>query len=186
MNEDESTLALSDKVLDRANVLRFPKPLELKNALLKPDERYVADGYLKKERWMKAWVREAGSLSESQRSRAAGIVDKINDAMNELGRPFGHRMGQAMLHYVANYPVPNQTNNTGQVSWGMADQIEQRIMPRLRGILADEYGRQLRNLADIASSELGDGQLAEEIQRSVDRSRETNGLFVWRGFTRLN
>jgi hypothetical protein len=95
-------------------------------------------------------------------------------------------MGQAMLHYVANYPVQNQANNTGQVSWGMADQIEQRIMPRLRGILADEYGRQLRSLADIASSELGDGLLAEEIQRSVDRSRETNGLFVWRGFTRLN
>lgn len=185
MNEDESTLALSDKVLDRANVLRFPKPLKLKNALLKPDERYVADGYLKKERWTKGWIKEAASLSDSQHSRATEIVAKINNAMNDLGRPFGHRMGQAMLHYVANYPVPpNQTNNTGQVGWGMADQIEQRIMPRLRGVLAQENSRPLRDLADIAGRELGDGPLAEEIERCLDRSRETNGLFVWRGFTR--
>ena len=105
--------------------------------------------------------------------------------MDKLGRPFGHRMSQAMLHYVANYPVaPSQTNNTSQVDFGLADQIEQRIMPRLRGVLVDEYRSFLLELADMAGRDLNDRPLGEEIEECVSRSRETNGLFVWRGFTR--
>lgn len=185
MNEDESTLALSDKVLDRANVLRFPKPVKLEEALPSSDSRYVAKGYLPKSRWARSWIRGADKLDGSQRARASKVVGQINEVMNELGRPFGHRMGQAMLHYVANYPATGgRTNNMDQVNFALADQIEQRILPRLRGLVAEEHGRPLRDLADIANNELQDGVLAKEIENAVLRSRESNGLFVWRGFTR--
>ena len=182
MNEDESTLALSDKVLDRANVLRFPKPVKLEEALPSSDDKHAADGYLPKSRWAR-WVRSADKLDKSQHDRASRVVGQINDVMNELGRPFGHRMGQAMLHYVANYPaVGGRTNNMDQVNFALADQIEQRILPRLRGLSTADHGNALRALADIASGELQDGALAEEIESAVLRS--TNGLFVWCGFTR--
>lgn len=185
MNEDESTLALSDKVLDRANVLRFPKPVKLEEALPSSDSKYVAKGYLPKSRWASSWIRGADKLDGSQRARASKVVGQINDVMNELGRPFGHRMGQAMMHYVANYPATaNRTNNMDHVNFALADQIEQRILPRLRGLVAEEHSRPLRDLADIASNELQDGTLANEINDVVMRSRESNGLFVWRGFTR--
>ena len=185
MNEDESTLALSDKVLDRANVLRFPKPVELKNSLLSVDNSHVSHGYLPKERWMTRWIRTADVLSESQRARATSVISQINNVMDKLGRPFGHRMSQAMLHYVANYPVAkNQTNDTRQVDFGLADQIEQRIMPRLRGVLVDDYRGCLLELSEVAGRDLNDKPLEEEIEKCVNRSCETNGLFVWRGFTR--
>lgn len=185
MNEDESTLSLSDKVLDRANVLRFPKPVKLEETLPSSDRKYIAEGYLPKARWTRSWVRSADTLDSAQHKRASMIIGKINEVMNELGRPFGHRMGQAMLHYVANYPgMAGRTNNMDQVNFALGDQIEQRILPRLRGLVAEEHSRPLRDLADIASGELQDGMLAKEINDSVLRSRESNGLFVWRGFTR--
>lgn len=187
MNEDESTLALSDKVLDRANVLRFPKPMTLKVELPGTDGQDVANGYLQKKRWIRSWIRSADKLDGTQRTTALTIIGRINDVMNELGRPFGHRMGQAMLHYVANYPSSTgHFNNSDQVNFALADQIEQRILPRLRGVLAEEQSRPLRDLADIAEKQLQDGPLAKEITDTITRSRDSNGLFVWRGFTRQN
>jgi predicted nucleic acid-binding Zn-ribbon protein len=185
MNEDESTLSLSDKVLDRANVMRFPKPVELKDTLITHSHHHIAQGYLPKTTWMTSWMRSAEQLDTAQSERANRVIAKINNIMNDLGRPFGHRMGQAMLHYVANYPVAaNKTNNTEPVNFGLADQIEQRIMPKLRGVVVDTYRRQLLDLADLAGQDLNDQALAEEIKKTVDRARDTNNLFVWRGFSR--
>lgn len=184
MNEDESTLTLSDKVLDRANVLRFPRPQTLKDSLLKSDRRSAAPGYLSRSRWANDWIVTADRLASSERDRASRTIDAINAIMNELGRPFGHRMGQAMLHYVANYPVASSGASGEKVDCGLADQIEQRIMPKLRGIVVDNHRRELLELARLASSELNDKELSQEIEDSVTRARETNGLFVWRGFVR--
>ena len=99
MNEDESTLSLSDKVIDRANVMRFPKPVELKERPPRPDSANVAEGYLPKKQWLRSWMRDAERLDGGQHSRAIDIITSLNGTMDELGRPFGHyRMAQAMLH----------------------------------------------------------------------------------------
>ena len=53
MNEDESTLTLSDKVLDRANVLRFPRPGELRDTPPADSASGAhAKGYLPKSKWL--------------------------------------------------------------------------------------------------------------------------------------
>lgn len=184
MNEDESTLALSDKVLDRANMLRFPKPKTLEHKLPAQEAQHVADGYLPKSRWATHWVRTDKDLRPSAFERAMGVIASINTIMENMGRPFGHRMGQAMLHYVANYPANrNQTNDLEPVHAALADQIEMRILPRLRGVVVENHHRQLSDLADIAR-DLQDDQLARAIETTREQSRDTNGLFVWRGFTR--
>lgn len=185
MNEDESTLTLSDKVLDRANVMRFPRPLSLKGSLPATSGHAAAAGYLTKRVWLDRWMRSAEKLPEEQRRRATSIIDRINGHMDELGRPFGHRMGQAMLHYVANYPsMAAGPDDADPVSFGLADQIEQRIMPKLMGIVVDNYRQPLQALADLTRMDLHDAEFATAIEAAVKRARETNGLFVWRGLTR--
>ena len=184
MNEDESTLSLSDKVLDRANLLRFPKPKELKPDLPTTAGGWKARGYLSRARWTREWMRTVKQMDKGAHDQAARTVSEINAIMDEMGRPFGHRMGQAMLHYVANYPShPSSTDSPEAVNKALADQIELRILPRLRGVLVDEQHHSLDDLARVAKS-LDDGALGEAIDRTAQRSRDTNGLFVWRGFTR--
>jgi predicted nuclease with TOPRIM domain len=184
MNEDESTLALSDKVLDRANVLRFPKPAELHNTIPIPKDDIRAKGYLPKERWLKSWTRRADRLDEVARTSATGVIRELNEVMDSLGRPFGHRMSQAMLHYVANYPAKKlQSLDSEAVQNGLADQIEQRILPKLRGIDVSAHQQELEKLANIAGDRLKDAALAEAVNRAI-RDSQSVGFFNWRGFTR--
>ncbi len=183
MNEDESTLSLSEKVLDRANVLRFPKPKELRSDLLTMDERFKAAGYLPRRRWTEEWPRRIGDMDNAALDRATETVSAINAIMDEMGRPFGHRMGQAMLYYVANYPSqPDRTDEPELINNALADQIELRLLPRLRGVGVDENRNSLYQLAEKARS-LGDEALGNAIDNAVQRSHDT-GLFAWRGFTR--
>jgi len=185
MNEDESTLALSDKVMDRANILRFPRPAELREELPDAEPEARATGYLPISRWTQSWMREAESLDASTRNRATRVIGEINGVMDELGRPFGHRMSQAMLHYVANYPGNrNQTNNTEQVDHALADQLEQRIMPKLRGVDVGADRVALQKLSEIAGDQLNDQQLSEAIDDAVRRAERSIGIFNWRGFQR--
>jgi len=184
MNEDESTLALSDKVLDRANVLRFPRPSRLSSSIPRPGDSHRAAGYLSRMRWTTRWIRGTDDMSSEERKATVAVIDEINRLMDELARPFGHRMNQAMLQYVANYPRgPHDTNPLRATHWGMADQIEQRIMPKLHGVDVGVHGPQVQKLADIAKNTLHDHELADAINEAVRRSGEF-GMFTWRGFTR--
>lgn len=183
MNEDESTLSLSEKVLDRANVLRFPKPKDLRPDLPRMGERWKPTGYLPKRRWTQEWTRRVADMDNAAYGRATATVSAINGIMDEMGRPFGHRMGQAILYYVANYPSqPGRTDEPELIDNALADQIELRLLPRLRGVVVDENRNSLYELAGRARS-LGDDALGNAIENAVQRSHET-GLFVWRGFTR--
>lgn len=182
MNEDESTLSLSEKVLDRANVLRFPKPKELTSDLL--TKRPTAEGYLPRRRWTEEWTRHIADLDNAARQRATETVSAINAIMDKMGRPFGHRMGQAVLYYVANYPSqPDRTGEPELIDNALADQIELRLLPRLRGVGVGENRDSLHELAKTARS-LGDEALGNAIEDAVRRSHDT-GLFAWRGFTRV-
>lgn len=185
MNEDESTLALSDKVMDRANIMRFPRPAELREGLPDVDATARASGYLPKSRWTNSWMRDAEMLDNAVRDQAVQVIEDINGVMDELGRPFGHRMSQAMLHYVANYPVSqSQINNSTQVHNALADQLEQRIMPKLRGVDTSANGPALQRLAEIAHDRLNDQQLGAAIDTAVNRANHSIGIFDWRGFQR--
>jgi 5-methylcytosine-specific restriction endonuclease McrBC GTP-binding regulatory subunit McrB len=179
MNEDESTLALSDKVLDRSNVLRFPKPEELKSGV--PAGNTVSgDRYLPKDRWL-SWIKKIEDMDRGDREHAAETVKEINKIMDRLGRPFGHRMNQSILHYVANYPGQRSRSRVDQA---LGDQIEQRILPKLRGVDVETNRGELKQLADI-SRKIGDESLSEAIDGAIDSAgKTTGGMFLWRGFSR--
>ena len=184
MNEDESTLSLSDKVLDRANVLRFPKPVELKSELPTADERHLADGYLPNWRWTRDWMRSEENMDKVASDRASGIVRDINDIMEKNGASVWSPYGPSYAALRGELSLPSwPVQFSGAVALAMGDQIELRILPRLRGVSVEENRAHLNRLSDVAKS-LDDGGLAKAIDHAIQRSRDTNGLFVWRGFTR--
>lgn len=172
MNEDETTQALSDKVLDRSNVLRFGKPGELK--FEKPPRHEPPDAYLPYSVW-RGWVRS--DLPDEQRETFDRDFRALNAALAKIHRPYGHRVYQAMYRYVANYPRWDE-------SWfhqAVADQLEQKIIPRLRGLSrdtdenADEVLREMQQVI----AKLDDKPLEEAFKQACERS-----VFQWVGVQR--
>ena len=177
MNEDETTQALSDKVLDRSNVLRFGKPASVpaheRHAIRKASQRRE---YLPFSTWQ-SWMRSA--KDRPWESEVNQWIDRINEAMNGVGRPFGFRVREGMLSYVANYPGIDDVN---RYRLAFADQIEQKILPKLRGIDMSEAGTTLSRIAEVIRS-VGDDALEESFREAQQESARM-GLFTWRGVTR--
>lgn len=181
MNEDESTMALSDKVIDRANVLRFGKPETLKSET--GGEGAPAERYLTRDQW-REWTR-----STSETSRDAQRVDKItkwtvqlNDALDSVQRAFAHRTAAAIKAYCLAYPA-GALKPDAALKHAFADQIEQRVMPKLRGVdpASPDGQRTMAGLQELIR-ELGDGELEEAFERG--RQANDGQSFVWYGARR--
>jgi len=178
MNEDETTQTLSDKVVDRANVLRFGKPNRLQrgtsgNGRAVPSLRCLPYG-----NWMK-WQRGEGELDAGTREQLDEWIQRLNDILTLIRRPFAFRTHLAMRTYVANYP--ERTDQA--VKWAMADQIEQKILPKLRGLDATmpEVEQALARLTDLLN-ELDDRLLVNAIN---DCRGSGEHLFTWQGVDRF-
>lgn len=178
MNEDESTQALSDKVLDRGNMLRFPPPKTLENAPAELRNVQPAPP-LSYSKWCN-WRRSSAVFEGADQARER--IEALSEQMKDLGRPFGHRVAQAMLAYVANYPAPD--GRVGLIlDAALADQVEMRLLPKLRGVEMEDGRTKLERLADFAKESLKDEDLASAIDHSIELSQETD-RFAWRGLAR--
>ena len=173
MNEDESTMTLSDKVIDRANVMRFARPQDMDSVktgkILGEIEEQSPERYLPARIWNE-WC------SAKQTTGNTGkIIEQINEkVMEPYGRSFGHRMREAIMKYVEVY--------TGR-SWeeGLADQIEMRLLPKLQGVDAQmDVGGAFGLLAQICDEDLKDPDLAESIRQAQNEMQQT-GTFSWKG-----
>ena len=176
MNEDESTQALSDKVVDRANIMRFPAPLAIPER--KVSKSSPEPEALSRARWER-WVRPVENLQESDRVR--GTVDDMLGIMRDMNRPFGHRLGNAMIAYVANYPDLDGVD----ILTPLADQVEMRLLPKLRGVDTDRHSGDIEAMARLARDDLGDMQLADAINTSLSDASSGTGSFIWRGVSRV-
>ena len=176
MNEDESTQSLSDKVVDRANVLRFAAPRTL--SVANEDTGTGTPEALFLTRWQ-GWIRSVTQL-DRHRAQVDNNIRSIAGHMQELQRSIGHRLARAMMAYVANYPI----NREGlDVRIPLADQVEMRLLPKLRGLDLDTLGGRLEEFRTYVKQDLDDQVLAQAIDESVEASRST-GQFVWRGVSR--
>ncbi len=181
MNEDESTQTLSDKVLDRANLLRFGKPedpdrLNGQPRRTAPIQAHNAMSYKDDyKKWLKT------DLSYEGKDEISSILKEINDAMELIGKPFGYRVNQAIHAYISNYP----TSESDEIfQYALSDQIEQKIMPKLRGLdLSD--GNVDDCLTKISSiiDKTKDDALIEAFMKAKDDSLGS-GMFMWQGVSR--
>lgn len=179
MNDDESTNALPDKVLDRGNVMQFAAPRIFENPT--PGNVPLPDKALKFENW-RAWVRPDSSLEGDRRDTADRVILALAGIMDKCGRPFGFRLRGAMMAYAANYPTAG--GSPVDIRVPLADQIEFRIMPKLRALEIDNHPQALDQLGTLLRDELRDGQFADRFQELRDQQARGSGLFVWRGLMR--
>lgn len=175
MNEDETTQALSDKVIDRANVLRFGRPGNI------DQERFIGkkieiDTRLQYADWM-SWCKSPEALSEDLKSTVNNYVNRLDDAMSQIKRPFGFRTRNGIMSYVANYP----SRDADAVDDAIADQIEQKILPKFRGLDPRDHDvKSALNKVRSILSDLRDELLVEAIDRTAKESQ-----FIWLGVNRF-
>lgn len=206
MNQDETTKSLSDKVLDRGIVINFPRPKSLESRTkmgLITD--YITDdrSKLHKDTWQ-SWTSHTIEFSEEQKKEIENyriIVQKINNALEEVGRALGHRVWQSIEYYIANYPTVRQAmnyqpkqNEKGKIVWvptngeltgelkeamriAFEDQIVQKIMPKLRGIeTRDKRGKSsLDKIEDLLVTH-DFARLQEDFQIAREQGY---GQFIW-------
>ena len=103
--------------------------------------------------------------------------------MKAFGRPFGHRLRLAMRSYVANYPETERYNGRFRIQTALADQVELRLLPKLRGVDPDESSQAFGDLSSLIKNELIDDELAKAVETSIENSRQ-NSQFNWSGVTR--
>jgi len=157
MNEDESTLSLSDKVLDRACVLTFPAPegMSLTHQTSPPRRRER----LAWASWS-SWI--TPSTADDERTET---LNAVNEIMRALDRPFGHRLFRAIHAYIANYP--------GEDKDAWSDQFAMKILPRLKGLEC-----QARRVED-GLRRLGN-HVPEDLRVAYEQACREE-LFAWRG-----
>lgn len=186
MNEDETTQSLSDKVLDRANVLRFGKPDE--DIRLAGDQRdnieqnnIAGKEFLPFKKWQE-W-RKNFNEHDLWFDEVDQWTRTLNSALDKVGRPFGFRVMKAIPTYVANYP---RVNEEERHKLAFADQVEQKIIPKVRGLEIDdprtnecleEIQGTLENFRDQ------DPYIYDAFKNARDESSRA-GLFTWHGVKR--
>ena len=179
MNEDETTQSLSEKVIDRANVLRFAAPKELKTKQIVSDE-IGFDEALSYSCW-RSWI-ESDLPDETELTEISRRIYEMKEIMDEFGRPFGHRLGYAMTTYAIQYP---KTFGINSMNHAVADQVEMRLLPKLRGIEMDntDVMGAFDRLQKFVQEDLEDDKLATAIEDWKSKANET-GQFVWGGVVR--
>lgn len=180
MNEDETTKALSDKVIDRSNLLYFPRPRTLySRSTLELGPRAPL---LPMAKW-NAWIRRDAVLDTAELDRLRGALEQINGHLETVGRALGHRVWQAVASYVANHPdviaardAKDAATVRGAVDRAFEDQLVQKVMPKLRGI--ETSGHAKRACLDPIRKVLSDEGLA--LTEDFDIATKVGGgVFVW-------
>jgi hypothetical protein len=180
MNDDESTQSLSDKVLDRSNIMQFTAPQEFKKQQPIGEPPVVA-GHRSFKQW-RIWVKSTDRLQGAAEDKARRVIRELASIMEDCGRPFGHRLNASILAYAANYP--DHGHRDDGLEMALADQIEFRILPKLRGLRIEEHDKTFQKLQILISNDLNDPSFAERLKAVVENQRTAGGLFNWRGLAR--
>jgi len=188
MNEDETTKGLSDKVVDRSNIIVFPRPKALASRSLRPKagETYPLLDWTIWERWQNEYLKlreesEFRKVTEKYRK----IIESISECLEKGGRALGHRVWQSIEHYIAACPRVadacrgkiDSEENEKKMDGAFAEAVAFKVMPKLRGIETEGKVKEdcLNAIKDIIGKEVPD--------LSADYENANNapyGVFMWK------
>lgn len=136
MNEDESTKTLSDKVIDRGNILRFPKPESF--VKYKANNQIESSGKILKSLWS-TWKNKVSTpkISSDLVDEYRGVVEEINNHLQKSNRTLGHRVWQAIELYIYSHPMQNRITKQNERQIGnkiFEEAIVYKVIPKMRGI----------------------------------------------------
>ncbi len=182
MNEDETTKSLSDKVLDRANMLGFPRPRELRRRLeasLKDPEPMLPFAT-----W-ESWICRKSDLTTDEATKYKAVLEQMNAHLERVGRALGHRVWQSVESYMANYPDVRAARAAGvqasldaALSTAFEDALVQKVMPKLRGI--ETSGKARDECLDPIARLLADRELGLHLSEDFELATSVGYAFVWR------
>jgi len=179
MNEDETTKSLSDKVIDRGNLLYFPRP----STLYRRQEATLASptGRLPLDVW-RGWSEARTPLGEDQVRPFKQTLEQMNGHLEKVGRAIGHRVWQSVEAYLALHPdviAAHRAGDQGSFDRALAaafeDQLVQKVMPKLRGI--ETSGTARRDCLDKISGLISGTALEKDYALACAAGF---GGFVWR------
>ena len=180
MNEDETTKTLSDKVLDRANLIGFPRPQELERRR----EAKLADPgpMLERNQWNE-WLCQRSNLSEEEVGKYKKTVEEISHSLEHAGRALGHRVWQAIESYMANYPGvrESQAEDEAQLQAlrrAFEDALVHKVMPKLRGI--ETSGTSRSKCLDPIGALLSGSDLGLHLTEDFELACSVGYAFAWR------
>lgn len=206
MNEDETTKSLSDKVLDRGNLISFPRPKQFISR--SKVESMDAVPMIKKSTW-ELWVSNNVIENEDFKKMITKYkegLEAVNEAMEFAGRALGHRVWQSIENYMANHPdvieafistnltdteynINNmenskESNNINQeecekcLSEAFEEALVHKVMPKLRGIETD--GETKVRCIDKIKDILFVKKLAPGLEADFENAiNNTYGVFLW-------
>lgn len=123
VNFDETTKQLSQRVLDRVNLITLPSdPLGLE---LRQPTTVRPAGPPVSLRTFQQWVSQTAQFD----SRLGDLIDKLRHNLSVLGCPINPRRFAAMRTYIASVPPSLDSADTA-----IDLQIAQRVLPQIRGL----------------------------------------------------
>lgn len=179
MNDDESTYSLSDKVLDRANVLHFGKPQKFEDNIRYnkvPPISIDADTF-------NEWCSQENfpnNFPEDLRTK----INTLNNALDSVGKAFGYRVNKSITQYIQMYPdIKSSANPEERALIALADQIEMKIIPKLAGLEQNEKSDTCLSAIGNVIRDTQDDELIAAFKDAKD-NYENSGMFLWRGVSR--
>ena len=182
MNEDETTKSLSDKVIDRSNLLYFPRPrtLHSRSEVALYDEFPLIGASV----WQ-GWQQLRSPFMASEIESFKDGLEEINQRLEFVGRALGHRVWQSVEYYMANHPEvieARERNDQDALQRTMRrayeDQLVLKVMPKLRGI--ETSGDSKRNCLDPIRKLLENNDLGLGLSEDFDIAcRVGHGAFIW-------
>lgn len=185
MNEDETTKALSDKVIDRSTLISFPRPKTLFDR--KNTENVPSRFYISQDLWQQ-WIKSAltidqiNSKDKDLLQNYKEVVQSINDQMSKMGRNLGHRVWQSITNYMLNHPKVIKAYNDKKIDLlktelqnTFSEAVAFKIMPKLRGVeTKGSYEEFINNIKVII-----DKNIPELTVDFENATRLPSGLFQW-------
>lgn len=187
MNEDETTKSLSDKVLDRGNLISFPRPKQFISR--SKTESMDAAPMLRRSTW-ESWVSESVIDDENFKKMITKYktgLEAVNEAMEFAGRALGHRVWQSIENYMANHPDViaafkeesiDITKCDMCLSAAFEEGVVHKVMPKLRGIETDGNTRVkcIDRIKDTLFTDALAPGLEPDFENAINTAYET---FLW-------
>lgn len=179
INEDETTKTLSDKVLDRANLIGFPQPQKLRRR----QESTLADSQpmLVRKTWNQ-WLCHQSDLKEEEIGKYKKAVEDISHCLEQAGRALGHRVWQAIESYMANYlgirDFADEEARDKALRLAFEDALVHKVMPKLRGI--ETSGKPRSECLDPILEVISESDLGLRLAEDFGLACSVGYAFAWR------
>lgn len=165
INFDETTRQLSQRVLDRCNLIRLPSRYRVD-----AESPRIVDcpGAPITQRTFSGWVNESAAMNPMH----GGLLDELNESLNRLGCPMNLRRYQAIRRLLGNAP-----EFVCSPAEALDLQIAQRVLPQVRNLFRPGAREALRTLRRTLEGQPVAFPESLEVLREIEEREAAGDLF---------